>query len=472
LALIQMHKSTNLMKRLIFLFLAFPLLSFAETTLPRFFSNGMVLQQSTEVSVWGTDKPGTTVRIVASWSQAGQVKTDQSGRWKLKIVTPKAGGPYKLSVSGSSTQNIDNIMIGEVWFCSGQSNMEMPLKGRVSQPVEGSNELILNSDNKNIRVFSIAKNSSKKPLDNVEGSWISASPESAGNFSAVAYLYGKKLNQMLKVPIGLIVSSWGGSAIESWMDAQSLAAYPDMNNHKSIDEKFPNRTANLLYNAMVNPVAGYGIKGMLWYQGENNVSDGLSYKDYLSAMIRSWRTVWNLGDFPFYFVQIAPFDYKTLESGYLRDAQLRVMKESPNTGMAVTLDLGTCKLIHPPKKKEVADRLAYWALAKTYGIRGLEYSGPVYTGITAIDSNKLTVKFDHADNGIYLSKSNISGFEVAGADKVFYPAKAVVKKGTQLVVWSDQVKSPVALRYGFSNCAEAILYNTAELPASTFRTDS
>jgi sialate O-acetylesterase len=460
------------MKRLIFLFLILPFISFAETSLPRFFSNGMVLQQSTEVSVWGTDKPGTIVRIVASWSKAGQAKTDQSGRWRLKIATPTAGGPYKLSVSGSSTQNINDIMIGEVWFCSGQSNMEMPLKGRVSQPVEGSNEFILNADNKNIRVFSISKNSSKTLLDNVEGKWISASAEVAGNFSAVAYLYGKKLNQLLKVPVGLIVSSWGGSAIESWMDPQSLSAYPDLNNHKSVDEKFPNRTANLLFNAMVNPVAGYGIKGALWYQGENNVSDGVSYKDYLSSMIKSWRTVWNLGDFPFYFVQIAPFDYKAIESGYLRDSQLRVMKECPNTGMAVTLDLGICKLIHPPKKKEVADRLAYWALAKTYGIKGLEYSGPVYNSIAGIDSNKMTLKFDHSENGIYLTRSTLSGFEIAGPDKVFYPAKAVVKKGTQLTVWCDQVKSPVAVRYGFSNCAEATLYNTAELPASTFRTDS
>ena len=459
------------MKRLFFLILFVPLFLSAETRLPQFFSNGMVMQQNTEVSIWGTDKPGAVIRIAASWSQAAEVKADQTGKWKLKIATPKAGGPYNITVTGSSKILLNDVLIGEVWFCSGQSNMEMPLKGRVNEPTGGSNELILNSEDSGIRVFTVAKKASAFPLDDVKGKWLSASPENSGDFSAVAYLYGKKLRNVLKVPIGLIVSSWGGSPIESWMDKQNLAAFPDFSSHKSVDEKLAHRTPSLLYNGMVQPVAGYAIRGVIWYQGENNVVDGLSYKNYLSSMINSWRKNWDQGEFPFYFVQIAPYDYGKNASGFLRDAQLKVMKEIGNTGMAVTLDLGMCKLIHPPQKKEVADRLAYWALAKDYGVKGIAYSGPVFNSIYRIDSNRVNIKFDHAGNGMYLSNAESSGFEIAGSDRIFYPAKAVVKKNTGLIVWSDQVAKPVAVRYAYGNCAQATLFNTAGLPASTFKTD-
>lgn len=412
------------------------------------------------------------LRIAASWSQAAEVKADQTGKWKIKIATPKAGGPYNITVTGSSKISLNDVLIGEVWFCSGQSNMEMPLKGRVNEPTEGSNELILNSEDSGIRVFTVTKNASASPLDNVEGKWLSASPENSGNFSAVAYLYGKKLRSVLKVPVGLIVSSWGGTPVEAWMDNQNIASFPDFKSHKSINEKLPHRTASLLYNGMVNPFIGYGIKGVIWYQGENNVVDGGTYKNYLISMITSWRKNWNQGNFPFYYVQIAPYDYGKNQSGILRDAQLKVMKEVDQTGMAVTLDLGSCKLIHPPKKKEVADRLAYWALAKNYDVKGIEYSGPVFNSIYRIDSNRVNLKFDHATNGMYLSNTELTGFEIAGNDKIFYPAKAAVKKNTGLIVWSDQVEKPVAVRYAYGNCDQATLYNTAGLPASTFKTDN
>lgn len=459
------------MKYLFFVFVIFPFFASAETVLPHFFSNGMVLQQQTEVGIWGTDKPGTVVRIVASWNKAGEVKADQYGKWKLKIATPKAGGPYNLSITGTSKVSLNDVLIGEVWFCSGQSNMEMPLKGRVNQPVEGSNELILNSEESNIRMFTVTKNSSKTLLNDVEGKWLHANPEHAGDFSAVAYLYGKKLQGILKVPVGLIVSSWGGSAIEAWMDDQTIAAFPDPAKHKSVNEKFPNRTPGLLYRAMVNPFIGYAIKGAIWYQGENNVPDAVSYRDYLGSMITSWRKNWNEGEFPFYFVQIAPFDYGNEQSGFLRDSQLKVMKEVAHTGMAVTLDLGTCKLIHPPKKKEVAERLAYWALAKDYGVKGITNSGPVFNAVTGIDSNRVNIKFDYAENGMYFSNTAVTGFEIAGSDRIFYPAKVKMQKNGELAVWSAQVTRPDAVRYAYANCAEATLYNTAGLPAGTFRTD-
>lgn len=456
----------------LYLLMACALPAFAKTKLPQFFSHGMVVQQNAEVSIWGTDEPGTIVRVAAGWNDNSTARADEQGKWRLKILTPKAGGPYQIRITGSTEVVINDVLAGEVWFCSGQSNMEMPVMGRMNQPVKGSNEMILNSANDQIRLFTVKKNACVVPVDDVKGSWFKASPENTGSFSAVAYAYGKKLQQVLNVPVGLIVSSWGGSTVEAWMDQQAITAFSDIKVPAEIDDKRLNRTPSLLYNGMVHPLVGYTIKGCLWYQGENNVVNHWRYQDYFTGMISCWRKNWEQGNFPFYFVQIAPFDYGKNQSGMLRDAQLRVMKSVENTGMAVTTDIGMCNLIHPPEKEVIGDRLAYWALANTYTIKGITHSGPVYKSIHEIKGNRISIHFDYAANGLYSTSTEDTGFEVAGEDKVFYPARIEIGKKGALVVWSDKVSQPVALRYAFANCAAGTLFNTAGLPAATFRTDN
>lgn len=444
----------------------------AKTRMPRIFSDGMVLQQNAEVSIWGTDDPGSIVRVVAGWNDNTTTKADAQGRWRLKILSPKAGGPYTLRITGSTEVLIADIMVGEVWFCSGQSNMEMPVIGRMNQPVKGSNELILNSANKQVRMFTVAKNAVKLPAEDVKGSWLEANPENTGSFSAVAYAYGKKLQHILNVPVGLIVCSWGGSSVEAWMDEQAIGEFNTIKMLAEIADKNLNRTPTLLYNGMVSPLAGYTIKGCIWYQGENNVGNHQYYKAYFSGMISSWRKNWAQGNFPFYFVQIAPFDYGRNESAMLREAQLKVMQTVENTGMAVTMDIGLCNLIHPPEKEVVGDRLAYWSLAKTYSVKGIVCSGPVYKSIYKTDSNRVSINFDYAANGLYSTHKEETGFSIAGDDKVFYPANIAFKKNGAVVVWSDRVTKPVAVRYAFDNCTAGTLYNTAGLPAPSFRTDN
>lgn len=451
------------------LFLMLPIFSAAETKLPQFFSDGMVLQQRSEVYIWGTDNPGTVVNVTTSWNKKSSAKVDLDGKWKLKITTPAAGGPYSLNVTGSSNVTLKDVLIGEVWLCSGQSNMERTMAGKKNEPVEGSSESIKNSDNDQIRVFTVAKNSSESPITDVKGNWLAANPVNTGKFSAVAYNYAKKLQATLKVPVGLIVSSWGGSSIEAWMDQSLVSQYPSI---KTVANSVPNRTPKLLFNAMINPLIGYAIKGTIWYQGEANVGNASEYASYFGSMIKSWRKNWAQGDLPFYFVQIAPFNYGKLQAGLLRDAQLRVMKKVLNTGMAVTLDVGLCNLIHPPKKREVGERLALWALAKTYAQKGIVNSGPVYKSFSQIDGNQIALNFDYADGGLRITDGDKSGFEIAGADKVFHPANAKLTKDNKITVWSEMVPQPVSVRYAYGNCSEATLFNTAGLPAGTFRTDN
>lgn len=451
------------------IFLLLPFTSIAQTRLPQFFGDSMVLQQNAEVAIWGTDNPGTVVKITTSWDKTGSVKTNQYGKWRLKISTPKAGGPYTLTINGTSEVTIKDLLIGEVWFCSGQSNMARAMAGIEGQPVEGSSKLISNSENNSIRVFTVSRKSSPSPLADVTGSWLPANPANTGKFSAVAYTYAKKLQSELKVPIGLIVSAWGGSSVEAWMEHGITDQFPAIKPPAKAAQL--NRTPNFLYNAMVYPFLGYGIRGAIWYQGEANVPDPKPYSSYFGSMIRSWRQEWNLGNFPFYFVQVAPFDYGKYESGPLRAAQFSVMKEVANTGMAVTLDLGDCNVLHPPKKKEVGERLANWALSKTYGFKDKVASGPVFKSVKGVEDGKIVLDFDYTEKALHITNAMESGFEIAGNDRIFHAAKVDVKDKSFIRVWSEKVTAPVAVRYAYGNCAGGSLFNSVNLPAGTFRTD-
>ena len=460
-----------LKKWIIILLLSFSGTCWAQTQLPGFFSNNMVLQQKEKVSIWGQDLPSTTITLSGSWGEKVTTQSGESGKWKAQLTTPEAGGPYTLEVTGSRKIILSNVMIGEVWLCSGQSNMHMPVKGFVNQPVNNSNQAISTSQNPQIRLFNTQRDASLQQRQDVQGKWTEANPSTVKNFSATAYFFGRKLEQVMDVPIGLIHTSWGGSRIEAWMDAKTLSDFPSVQIPDRVPISKKQKRATLLYNAMLHPFVGYNLKGVIWYQGEANRAEPLKYKRLFPAMIRSWRDQWQQGKFPFYFVQIAPFNYKKDNSAFLREAQLHTMKTTENTGMVVTLDIGACNRIHPREKEKVGKRLAYWALSNNYGMGGITCSGPVYKNMEKTGSGKIKLTFDYATNGLSSFGKKIKGFEIAGKDSIFHPARARINRDKTVSVWSKQVENPVAVRYGFTNCPEATLFNVGGLPASSFRTD-
>lgn len=448
--------------------------SYSQIHLPAFFSDNMVLQQQQLVSFWGTDKPGVKISVVGSWGKNARITADDNGHWKIKLQTPIAGGPYTVLVKGSNEVTLKNVLIGEVWLCSGQSNMEMPVKGYSNQPVIGSNETILNSVNDKIRFLNTPRSASLTPLNDVKGEWKAANITTTGNFSATAYYFAKKLQAVLGVPIGIIQTAWGASTIESWMDKQSLAEFKNTLIPEKLPDSLPNRTPTIMYNSMLHPYIGYTIKGVAWYQGESNRENANEYQSMFTSMITSWRKQWEQGDFPFYFVQIAPLEPGKVNAAFLREAQLKTMQSVKNTGMVVTVDIGDRTIIHPSQKEQVGTRLAYWALAKDYNYKGIAFGGPVYKEMQKTVNGKIMLTFDYCENGLTSFGKPLTDFEIAGEDQIFYPAEAMIHKDKNgvLVVWNDAVKNPVSVRYAFKNWAEGCLFNTQGLPASSFRTDN
>lgn len=448
----------------------------AQTRLPNFFSDSMVLQQQTDAAIWGADKPLTKITVKASWGTTASVVADANGKWKLKIQTPAAGGPFKIQITGSSKIVYNNVLVGEVWLCSGQSNMEMPVKGNMNQPVIGSNEAILNSANPNIRFFTAVRTVSRTAADNINGFWKSASPANTGSFSAAAYFFARKVYAILGVPIGIIHTSWGASNVEAWMDSITLATYKEVKIPANVTMRDANTTHTMLYNSMLHPFIGYSIKGVLWYQGEGNRERAKEYQALFSAMINSWRSQWQQGAFPFYFAQIAPHSglpNNQFNGALLREAQLRTMQSVEKTGMVITMDIGEQFMIHPAQKEQVGNRFAYWALAKDYNIPGIAFCGPIYDKIERNRNDTIVLSFKYAEMGLNSFGKPLTDFEIAGEDKKFYPANAMFTRGKPewVSVWSDSVKNPVSVRYGFKNWVQGSLYNIYALPASSFRTD-
>lgn len=473
----------KLLKRILFV-LAFvvSITLNAQLKLPALFSDHMVLQQNIQAPVWGWGDPNSELQLTTSWNgKVYNIKSDQSGKWQLEVSTPAAGGPYNLSiVQGDQKLSVKNILVGEVWLCSGQSNMEMPLKGFPGQPVVGGNESIVVSKNDQIRLITIPRDAKVKPNEDFQGQWKEASPEVTSNFSATAWYFGSLLHKVLDIPVGLIHVSYGGSNVEAWMSAEMLKDFEEIEvpkKQKDIGE--PNRTATALYNGMLAPVIGYGIKGAIWYQGESNYDRPFQYLDLFKTMVTQWRSEWELGDFPFYFAQIAPFDYSVFtpdtvvekyNSAYLREAQLKASHEIPNSGMAVLMDIGERYNIHPKQKKLGGYRLAYLALAKTYGIKGFEFQSPEFNAME-LKGSSLTLSFDNVPNGLISTVENIKGFEIAGEDQVFYPANAFLRRKS-VILSSPRVEKPVAVRYLFKDFVKAELFSTGGLPLSSFRTDN
>ncbi len=441
--------------------------------LPAIIGSHMVLQQQSSVSVWGWAKPGTNVSVKASWERKpSQTMVNDQGKWKLKLVTPVAGGPYEITIKSDTTILLEDILIGEVWICSGQSNMQMPLLGIPSQPVNGSNDYIARGNNKNIRLFTVKRELKITPQEDCEGAWKVASPKSVANFSAVGYFFGQYLQEIIAVPVGLISSNWGGTPAESWTDEATLSReFKEFDLSILKSDKVTAQSPEVLFNCMIHPLLNFTIRGAIWYQGESNVQDPSQYERLFPAMIQNWRERWGQGDFPFYFVQIAPYKYnKKGNSAFLREAQLKAMQNVPNTGMAVIMDIGENESIHPAEKYLVGKRLAYWALAMNYGFESVACSGPVYKEMT-VNENKVSLVFDYAKIGYSSYGKELQGFTIAGIDKQFHLAQARIHSD-RVEVWSDEVKNPVAVRYCWENFAVGTLFNTAGLPASSFRTDN
>ena len=622
----------------------------ADIRLPKIAGDGMVLQQQQSVNFWGWADPGEKISIDASWGQNASTATDDTGKWITKIDTPKAGGPYTVKINGKNSIELKNVLIGEVWICSGQSNMEFHMSWLNSDRIRAD---VQKSSNPGLKLFTVTKAISKTPEYDVEGQWLDCKPETANEFSATALYFGQKLQKELGIPVGLISTNWGGTVSEAWTSRETLAKYPEfkfalkylenpekaINDFKTtidkytskwyeqveeidpgtqmqwyaegynssswktfdapnlwkdmelsgvdgsvwfrkeftldskwngkaatlrlamvddldttwingkligttngwnlpreyqvpanilkpgknviavriidyqgdggihgdkndlflqcdiinskvslagpwkykasysqklpqfqtLDTNFHANTPTALYNAMIHPLLNYRIAGAIWYQGESNKDRAIQYRSIFPAMIKDWRHKWDQGDFPFYFVQIAPYKYEYEgNSQLLREAQLMSMSV-PNTGMAVTLDIGEYDDIHPKNKHDVGDRLARWALAKDYG-KDVAYCGPIYRE-KKIEGNKIRLYFDYAENGLKAAEGGLKDFMIAGNGNSFAPAEAVID-GNTVVVYSPYVHNPEHVRYGWRDWVMGTLFNSEGLPASSFRTDN
>ncbi|HTU93251.1 MAG TPA: sialate O-acetylesterase [Gemmataceae bacterium] len=503
----------------------------ADVKLHPLFSDGMVLQRGVNCPIWGTADPDEEISVgiekegilgfsVKPWTS----KAKADGQWKAAIPTSfvKAGGPCTLTIKGKNTITLKDVYVGDVWICSGQSNMEWQLRN-----TDNSEKAIKDAKNPKIRLFTVPKNTSDKPLTGFkkqpeELKWQECNPDTVKNFTAVGYFFGRDLQKALDVPIGLIHTSWGGTVAEAWTTRAALESNPnlkilieryeqskptvqanyekalkkykeDLIQHKEAVAKAeaegkkppqaprkpvePDKNPNhpcVLYNAMIHPLQPYAIKGAIWYQGESNAGRAYQYRTLFPSMIESWRKTWKQGDFPFLFVQLAPWKEivsEPQESDWaeLREAQHMTALNLKNCGMAVITDVGDPKDIHPRKKEPVGARLALAARAIVYG-QQIEYSGPIYDKMTVKDG-KAMLHFKHVGKGLEAKDGPLHGFTIAGADRKFYNAQAEIQ-GDTVLVWCDKVPEPAAVRYGWANCPVVNLWNKDGLPASPFRTDN
>lgn len=440
----------------------------ANITLPNIFGDNMVLQRNSEVKIWGWANPKEEIKLVSGWNnQEYKTVANNQAKWELTIKTPEAGGPYTISIKGYNEVVLKNILIGEVWVCSGQSNMEMS----ASWGIENGDEEVKNAANSNIRFFTVSKSTALTPQNNVLGNWVESTPETMKYFSAVGYFFAKRLREDLKnVPIGLISSNWGGTPAEIWMPEEVVQNDPVLleNAKKLNEQEYGPHQPGRAYNAMIAPITGFKIAGTIWYQGESNVGS-LVYDKTLSALIASWRKAWN-EEFPFYFVQIAPYKNGTnnFSNVTVRNSQRKILKEVPKTGMVLTSDISDTIDIHPKNKKSVGVRLANLALAETYKTNHNLVNGPLFKEIKT-NKNKVTVSFDYAE-GLYFKDKKSNQFEAAGTDGIFYPAEASIKNN-EVILTSKKVFNPVKVRFAWGNTIQSDLFNKANLPASCFTSE-
>ena len=491
-----------------------PAMSRAETTLPNVFSDHMVLQRNLQNPVWGWDEPGTQVTVKIG-DQSHTAKAGQDGQWQVKLDAMDVGDPLTLSVSGSSQVEIKDVLVGEVWVCSGQSNMQWTVSNSNDPDLER-----LTANYPEIRLITVPNRASQDSEKNFDGQWVHCSPETVNDFSAVGYFFGRQLYQTLNVPIGLIDNAWGGSAAEAWVNRDVLTkdgkyealltrwegtekSYNhevEMNKYKDRvkewEEKVKaakaagknppgrpraprnpltgNHRPGNLYGGCLHPIIGYGIKGAIWYQGESNAGRAYQYRTLFPLMIQNWRDEWKQGDFPFYWVSLADFRREAPAPGDSSWAELREAQTMthalPNTGEAIITDLGEADDIHPRNKQDVAKRLARLALKNEYGYDIVARS-PMYQS-HEVNGNKVILTFDTFGSNLdTFDVREPIGFTIAGEDRVFVPATARIVAGNNIEVWSDNVQNPVSVRYAWADNPVCNVQNTAGLPMTPFRTD-
>jgi sialate O-acetylesterase len=452
------------------------------------FSDGLVLQRGANCAVWGTAAPGEKIAVevgLPDKSAAGSDAADKDGHWLVRLPEMAPGGPYTMSISGNNKVTLKDVYVGEVWVASGQSNMEQALANTAN-----AKEAIEASKDAKLRLFTVPHKVSAEPVHEVNGKWAECGPDTVKSFSAVAYYFGRDLRKHLDVPVGLIHASWGGTIAEAWTPRQALEANPALRSLApagAIQPGNPNQ-GTVLFNGMIAPLLPYAVRGAIWYQGESNAGRAYQYQTLFPTLIQSWREAWKNPDMPFLFVQLAPWmipppgndrdrldplracDPAPHESAWaeLREAQRLTSLHVKNTGMAVITDVGDATDIHPRRKEPVGARLALAGRAIAYGDKA-ESSGPVYKSME-VDGNRVVLHFTHAGKGLEAKGGALVGFTVAGEDQKFSNALAEVK-GDTVVVWSDRVSKPVAVRFGWANCPVVDFWNKDGLPASPFRTD-
>lgn len=472
------------MKKLLLLVVATALAfgASAKVVLPKVLGSNMVLQQNADVNLWGKADADAKVTVKVSWDKA-KIKTtaDENGNWAVKVATPAGSfDKYTISISDGEEIVLKNVMIGDVWITSGQSNMEMPVRGWDRQPVENAKDYILSAAKyaDQIRMFTVprARSYNEDKEDCVGGEWFCAAPKSVAEMSAVAYLFAYNLVGKVDFPIGIITSNWGGTRIESWMPMKALE---DVLSKEQLEHKHKIHSIkpSELYCAMIAPIRKYNARGFLWYQGCSNLGDIDHYDIMQARMVQQWREDW--GDtenkMPFYFTMIAPHSYgnsRAIAYPLFVECQQRALANIPNCAMAATTDTGEEVCIHPAKKNEVGERMAAFALRDLYGQGGVDVVAPTYESMR-VDKNTAIVTLKNVGVGIQPGYGKwVKGFEVAGADKVFHPANAHVSGHRELRVWSDKVQEPVAVRYAFRNYIPCDLTNIIGIPVPPFRTDN
>ena len=504
---------------LVLIVLATPWVGVSDVRLSNLISDNMVIQRDMPVHVWGWADPCEKVTVKLGESEVA-AKADANGNWMVNMAAMAAGGPYEMTVAGKNILQVHNILVGEVWVCSGQSNMAVGIGTVPNGKAEAAA-----ADYPNIRLFLVPNNTAAKPLQNTQGNWAMCSQKSISyggwqGFSAAAYYFGRELYRELNVPIGLIQSAWGGTRIEPWTPKCGFASVENLS--KFVDEidqeneNYKKTKAGILpqyeawlltakaeakegkdvtappdwpknpldssvrptgiYNAMINPLIPFRIRGVIWYQGESNIGEAMGYYEKMKALINGWRIVWKEADFPFLFVELAPYNYirdwkrpTPYDLPEMWEAQIASLA-IPNTGMAATTDIGDLNDIHPMNKQDVGKRLALWAMAKTYGREDVVYSGPMYKSMK-IEDGKIRLSFDYVNGGLgSRDGKDLNWFEVAGKDKQFVKANARID-GDTVLIWSDHVKEPVAVRFAWNDLAEPNFSNKAGLPALPFRTE-
>lgn len=472
------------MKKLLLLVVATALAfgASAKVVLPKVLGSNMVLQQNADVNLWGKADADAKITVKVSWDKA-KIKTqaDENGNWAVKVATPAGSfDKYTISISDGEELVLENVMVGDVWITSGQSNMEMPVRGWDRQPVENAKDYILSATKyaDKIRMFTVkrARSYNVDKEDCEGGEWLCAAPNSVAEMSAVAYLFAYNLVGKVDFPIGIITTNWGGTRIESWMPMKALE---DILSKEQIEHKHTVHSIKPteLYCAMVAPIRKYNARGFLWYQGCSNLGDIDHYDIMQARMVQQWREDW--GDtenkMPFYFTMIAPHSYgnsRAIAYPLFVECQLRALEAIPNCAMVATTDTGEEVCIHPAKKNEVGERMAAFAMRDLYGQGGVDIVAPTYESMR-VDKNTAIVTLKNVGVGIQPGYGKwVKGFEVAGADKVFHPANAHVSGHRELRVWSDKVQEPVAVRYAFRNYIPCDLTNIIGIPVPPFRTDN